>query len=442
MNRWIIGCFLAICLAVAAYFLLRPKDDCDYATHAKKAGVDFGATIEHVTAVKGNLGLSEADLTTLDQFRQDYAQKYSNLCHDWKRKAIANDLYNCRRENMDRVLDQFRLLSTVSNAKDKDQVAQALAAIKQFGTSGNSVGCSPAAHLVVNPLQLSLSNDGTTVWTQVTNIGNKDARYSFDQLPLSFIPSPASGSVLSGQMVSVVFVRTKYPVPDKEINFVLRDDSSEEIRLKITLEQLQAEVYSKLGTELRRATKGAPTLDDTVAFVKNKWRAPANQGAQYLVAANLLDSVGNKTAASRAAEMSVAADTSLQTNPAAQITLALYNTKSGDTPNAQAALSYFSQSVASGPEIGSARYFTGVSNLKLGNWQYAADNLCRQETRDWVEHNPDPTRFAEKELEVKSLNYALQTTECPREVFRVAAEMNRSDSQLNGTLGGLFGKKK
>jgi hypothetical protein len=225
MTRWIVGVFLAICLLVAGYFIFRPKDDCDYAGHARKAGVDFGATIEHVTAVKGNLGLSDADITVLDQFRLDYAEKYRNICLDWKRKTIGNDEYNCRRANMDKVLDQFRLLGTISDAKDKGQADQALNAVRQFASAGASANCSPSARLVVNPSELSMPNDGYSVWTQVTNLGTKEAHYSFYRLPLSFLPTPASGLIGSGQTVSVVFVRTRYPMSDKEISFLIKGTS-------------------------------------------------------------------------------------------------------------------------------------------------------------------------------------------------------------------------
>ena len=423
MTRWIVGVFLAICLFVVGYFIFRTKDDCDYAGHARKAGVDFGATIEHVTAVKGNLGLSDADITALDQFRQDYAEKYRNICLDWKRKVIANDEYNCRRENMDKVLDQFRLLNTVSNAKDKDQADQALNAIRQFASAGASANCRPAARLIVNPNELDLSDEGTSVWTQVTNLGNKDAHYSFDQLPLSFLPTPASGSIGSGQMISIVFVRTKYPMSKKEIIFLLRDDSSEQISLRIRVNQLDARIYTVLGDSLSKLSGGVPTLEDAVKFVKKKWPNSKSEAADYVVAANLLDSAGNEAAASHAVSLSVRADKSLETNPTSQLAFAVLKAKSGNNPGAQAAFKLAAQTVSStGANPVTVRFFTGVADLRMGDWLSAEENLCSPETKGWAKDHAAWLGFGAKELEIPGVDFAVNSDSCNKRVLRIALD--------------------
>ena len=420
MTRWIVGAFVVVCLLMAGYFIFRPKDNCDYTGHARKAGVDFGATIEHVTAVKGNLGLSDEDIATLDQFRLDYAEKYRNLCLDWKRKTIKDDEYNCRRANMDKVLDQFRLLSTVSDAKDKGHADQALNAIKQFASAGESANCGPRAQLVANPDELELSAGSFSVFTQVTNLGTKDARYTFDQLPLSFLPTPASGSIGSGVTVSIVFVRTKYPMSDKEIRFVLRDDSSEQISLKIKVRQLNNDVYATRGSALSESSGATPTLEDALNFVKRTWDSKS-EAADYLAAANILDSVGNTAAASRAASLAATADKSLDDNPTAQLTFAVLKAKSGDNRGAQAAFKVAAQTVSStGSNPALVRYFSGVADLKMGDWSSAKENLCSPETRGWAQDHAAWLGFGVQELGIPGVDEAVDSESCGKRVLVIA----------------------
>lgn len=423
MTKWIVGVFLVICIGIALYFIFRPKDDCDYAGHAQKAGVDFGATIQHVTAVKGNLGLSDEDITVLDQFRQDYADKYRNICLDWKRKAIGNDEYNCRRENMDKVLDQFRLLNTVQNAKDKSQAEQALNAIKQFASSGISANCAPHARLIVNPNELELPDEGTSVWTQITNLGNRDAHYSFDQLPQSFLPTPASGLIGSGQAVSVVFVRTKYPMSEKEVNFLLRDDSSEQISLRIKVSRLKAEVYNTFGAELARLSHGNPTVEDALTLVKKTWPNSKSEAADYVVAANLLDSAGSPAAANKAVTASLMKDKSLATNPTAQFTLAILRAKTGDKLGSELALEQWIQATSgTSANQGNVRYFSGLASLKFGNWSSAKEDLCSPETKNWAKDHAEGLEFGAKELEIPGVNEAVNSISCDTRILRIALD--------------------
>jgi hypothetical protein len=441
LTRWIIGVFLAICIFVALYFIFRPHDDCDYVSHARKAGVDFGATIKHVTSVKGNLGLTDSDITTLDQFRQDYAEKYRNICLDWKRGTIKDDEYNCRREIMDKVLDQFRLLNTISNAKDKAQTDQALTAIRQFASSGTSADCRPTARLVVNPSELDFASNGINTWTQVTNLGKKEAHYSFYKLPLAFVPTPASGSIAFGQMIQILFVRTKYPLVGKEINFFLTDDSNEQISLRIRINSVNYKTKRSSRSGLVKLPPPHTTLQDAMEVVKRESPDSKSIAADYLAAANLLDSAGNEAGASRAVTLAFAADKSLETNPAAQLTFAVLKTKSGDKQEAEQAFKWANK-FASTTDVSpmEVRYFTGVADLRLGNWSSATQNLCSIDTKGWAagDQQRQFVQFGAKELEIPGVVKAVNSHNCERSVLDLAlARTTANDPEYSNILAAL-----
>lgn len=434
MNRWIIGVFLVICLVMLGYFLFRPKDECDYLEHARKAGVDFGVTIEHVTSVKGTLGLTDADLATLDQFRRDYEEKFRNICIDHRNKTITDDQYNCRRENMDRALDQFRLLSTVSTFKDKSQAEQALNAIRQFANSGAGVGCQPSAKLVVNPEQLDFPEDAPSIFTQVTNLGKRDTHYSFNKLPLAFLPTPSSGSIASGQMISVVFVRTRYPMPEKDIDFFLADDFNENIalRIKLNLKKI-ADVYQKLGQELVNRSGDHPTLEHALGFVTSKWPGLKNEAARYMIAANLLDTVGDQASASQVMTLAMNADKSLEASTTAQFTLAMLKANAGDRVGTEEVLQRATKFVPS-TDANAVLYLSGLTNLKFGEWQSASTMLCSQSTKSWATVQSPWLTEAPFVLETPGVAGIVTSDKCRTGVLQLALQRYRVDDPEYGQI--------
>src|SRR5262249_4006487 len=130
---------------------------------------------------------------------------------------------------------------------------------------------------------------------------------------------------------------TKYPLKNKEINFLLRDNSSERIALRIRAKKLEAQIYKDLELELRKVSHGNPTVEAAVSLLKSKVQNSKNRAVNYLVAANILDSVGNAQEATRAASLALWADKSLESNAFAQFNIGIMNAKSGNSSDAEAA---------------------------------------------------------------------------------------------------------
>jgi hypothetical protein len=222
---------------------------------------------------------------------------------------------------------------------------------------------------------------------------------------------------------------------EREITFLLRDDSSEQISLRIRVSQLKAQIYTTLGSSLSKLSGGRPTLEDAVTFVKKKWPNSKSEAADYLVAANILDSAGNEDAASRAATLAFEADKSLETNPTSQLTFAVLKTKSGDSPGAQLAFERAAQTVpTTGTNPTTVRYFTGVADLRMGDWSSAKENLCSPETRGWAEGHTAWLEFGAKELAIPGVDRAVNSDSCNTNVLQIALDRTNPNDPEYGHI--------
>jgi hypothetical protein len=334
MLRWIIGVFLVLCVGVFIYFIWpqpKPSDDCSFMTRTRTAGIDFQATVKKMDLVKGSLNLSTSDVRELDQILKDYAVKYETTCRDFKAQSMSSDEYSCRRQNMDKALDNVRLLSVTldkaTSAADKDVALKALESLKGFAQADYKTGCG--ASITVNPQQLQFGVGMPERSIRITNGGNRAANFSVGDLPEWFLPSPSSGAIPPGQTVAVAIVRTLLPVQKKVIGFAIRDNWNNEIQVEASVSEENETVYEHVAEDLNRTGKTEATVSDVLELLDRQDPTFKDSSARMVVASNVLAASGNLKEASVAAQQAFHDDRTLQTNPNAQINLAVINTKLG-----------------------------------------------------------------------------------------------------------------
>ena len=108
-----IGVLVAIGLTV---YFFGPQRDCASSGWKNTLGVDLEAQVHDVDAVKGKLGITDAQVREYDTLLKDYALKYDTGCQDFRAQRISQAEYTCRRQNMDRILDELRQFSEAIQA--------------------------------------------------------------------------------------------------------------------------------------------------------------------------------------------------------------------------------------------------------------------------------------------------------------------------------------
>jgi hypothetical protein len=86
---------------------------------------------------------------------------------------------------------------------------------------------------------------------RITNDGNRDFKYSVNHLLDSFVPEPPSGTVLTGESVTVSIIRTTKP-PQRSVFSVddnFNDSSSVEITIRDEYSNSPQYPYNKLADE-------------------------------------------------------------------------------------------------------------------------------------------------------------------------------------------------
>jgi hypothetical protein len=185
-----------VALGLTVYFYPR-QPDCAFLGWKNTLGIELETQVHDVDAVKGKLGITDEQVHEYDTLLKDYALKYDTACQDFRGKRISQAEYTCRRQNMDRTLNELRqFLEAIEAAKtiaDPDTQKQAVLKIFDDLRASSKAqyrnGCASAVD--INPKQLTFTGLVPERSIQITNRGNNDVTFSVDGLPEAFGPKPS-----------------------------------------------------------------------------------------------------------------------------------------------------------------------------------------------------------------------------------------------------------
>jgi len=189
---------------------------------------------------------------------------------------------------------------------------QAIASFKNLAISGYAKGCGTM--LGVDPKAITFEPQVPERSIQVTNRGNRDLQFSVEDLSEAFVPRPSAGTVARGSMSTVSIIRTILPAGNG--SFAIRDNSGEEIEVKVEVRQDNQQLYGNLAKEAQQMSGNQiPTLQDALAVVSRSSPDLKDDAGRYLIATGILKQAGNGAAAKVAFEKVTSSDAGLSRHP-------------------------------------------------------------------------------------------------------------------------------
>jgi tetratricopeptide (TPR) repeat protein len=419
MNKQILLLIVVLVLIVGVglliYFYPR-HPDCAFSGWKNTLGVELDAEIQNLNAVKGKLGITDAQVHEYDALLKDYALKYDSVCQDSRAGRISQAEYTCRRRNMDNVLDDLRRFSVAIEqsknvtdpAAQKEVVLRALDDLRANSKSQYRTGCTSA--MDVNPKKLAFTGLIPERSIQVTNRGNNDLVFSVDGAPEAFDPRPPSGPLLRGTTVSISFVRTIFPLPkDQPIRLHVRTNLLDDEVIELTADAENAQLYSRLAEQVASVARNrTPTLNDALAVVESS--LPQNISGDreslkdYLAAGVLID-IGNNRGAQQALDAAITKEPSIAKQPTTAVLHGVIADKRND-PNQ--ALRYFSTAKRLAQPTDTnvesiADLFSAAIQLRRGNQSAASAHLSNPAVHERLQRNPGSLAYAEHQFHSPAL---------------------------------------
>ncbi len=369
-----------------------PGSECNTLAHEKTSGIDFSFTVDKVKSLQATLGLADKDVRDFDDLLRDYGAKYETICKDYSvLHVVTSAEYNCRRDNMDKTLDNVRALREVlgkSSSETTNNIAkQYITSVLDAAHAGFKSGCG--ASLQINPSKIRISHEIFHAFT-ILNIGNRIVRFGVSDLPQCLLPDPKGGELKQGDSVNVMLWRTYYGVPSDSFTFTVYDNFGNRLPVEVSGARtlpVPNEIAKKLKSDLGRT----PTLEDALNFIEpdtgvvsgltGKGRRRDTAGI-YVTAAAILYGAGNSAGALEAIKTAESRD---PTNHNITLQVGLLRLTSGD-PSGALAQFHTAESDPDPRVANSSRWLSGVALSQTNNWDTAATYLCG--TRGPA--NPDP----------------------------------------------------
>ena len=405
---------VVVMAAVGSYLYHCPRQsDCMFSGWKNTIGVELETEIQSVSTVKGKVGITDAQVREFDTLMKDYALKYDTACQDFLKKRISDAEYTCRRQNMDRVLDdlrQFHLAleqaKTVADpSAQKEVVFKALDILRLSSQAQYRTGCTSAVD--VNPRSLTYAGLIPERSILVTNRGNNNLFFSVDGLPEAFHPYPPGGSLPRGVTLTVSILRTLFPVPEsRPIRFHVRTNLQDDVEIEITTDSENTQLYQRLGNQVIDAARKAnrqPTPADAFKVVGDLLPegTSANRGVLIdYVAAGIFSQMGRNAEAQHALDAAIHKDPSLgQQAP----TLMLYGIIADQQDKPDRALEYFATAKNHSAPTDSkfkalSDLFSAAIQLRRGYRPSAMAYLSNPAVMEQIQRDPNLLNFAEKQF--------------------------------------------
>ncbi len=445
MPKWLLATSTVFVLVVVGYFVWKffhptpPPDECALLAQQQASSLDIDATVKKIELARVKLNITQGQLQEVDGYLKDYGFKYAAACRDNKRKVLSDAEYNCRRDNMDKALDNLRALGPTLDAiqsiedarTQKEIVLKYLEAFTRLAKAGYSEGCGSV--LSVAPKSLSFEDHYPERSIQITNGGNRDSSYYVAELPEAFAPTPSSGEVKQSATITVSIRRAAFPVaPGSKIVFYVRDSFGSKVPVEIQVSKDNAELYSSLASQVTEQANGkhrSPTVEDAIRVVEKDFPQHLNDpGGRYFFAAGILKQAGSFDQASRAMDLLAKTDDALYRDPSTQLLSGFVKYKQG---RPDLALADFKAARASAEKSGNHRA-QATSNLFAGTLLWSrgfkvpatkiwctpkegptppSDSLewtCSNDVLANAEQNPALTGYLQKEFKVQDLVQAIE----------------------------------
>ncbi len=364
------------------WYLLHRHDDCSFSGWKQTIGVDIEVATKDVDAIKGKVGITDEQTRQFDTLMTDFALKYDANCNDYRQGRMNQAEYLCRRNNMDKALDQLRVfVQKVEAAKaasdpaaQRDILLNALDDLEKSRKSEYRAGCTSA--MLVDPLQIPFHGQTALQAVQVTNSGNNPLIFTVATLPIGFIAVPKTGQLAPGTLAAVIVYRTVEPVTSGlTYTFHIVSNFQDDISVQLTLDPQNASLYKTLGDEARSlAAASKPnanvvvTLADALTVVDQTVKKAGNAGPpqgleaiRYLLAAGVLAESGSPVEAQHALDTAALKDPSLAKEPTTLVLRGVVANQQGDSNRAFQA---FAEASRSTPREDSER--KAVSDLYAG----------------------------------------------------------------------------
>jgi hypothetical protein len=437
MPKWLVATSALFVLVIIGYFVWKffhppipdskAKDDCSLLAQQQLSSLDIDATVKKIELAKVKLNITGGQLQEVDSYLKDYGFKYAAACRDNERKVLSDAEYNCRRDNMDKALDNLRAMSpaldAIENVQDatiqKEIVLKYLEIFTNLAKTGYSEGCGSV--LSVQPKSLSFEDHYPERSIQVTNGGNRDSSYYVAELPEAFAPAPTSGEVKQGGTITVSIRRAAFPVqPGARIVFYVRDSFGNKVPVEIQVAKENAELYSSLAAKVieeasRRHRR--PTVEDAIGVIDKGMAQHVDDPAnRYFFAAGVLKEAGSFGQASRAMDLMAEADGFLPRDTSTELLSGVVKYKEGKTDQALASFDAardIAEKTRDHRAQATSNLFAGTLLWSKGSKEPAATYWCTPKVNqkeacgpgvlEYAQRNPALTGYLEKEFDVNDL---------------------------------------
>jgi hypothetical protein len=383
MN-WKVGLLSVFVIAVGAliWWRINQGQDCSALSRQRTAGIDFALTINKVKSIQSTLGVTDKDVKELDDLLRDYEAKYENICRDYsKLHVITAGEYNCRRDNMDRTLDNVRALREVldktSENTTNELAKKYISSILDASRTGFKNGCG--ATLRISPDKFRIAKEINHVIT-VINIGNREVNFGVTQVPQCLLPDPRTGKIEAGESRDITLWRTYYPVLSDSFTLMIDDNFDNHHPVEVS-GATNLPTPQELGAEIRSTLKRVPTLEDAIHFVMSnskKTTGAADQnipGGAYVTAAAILAGAGNLKDSAKAFEIAEKTDPMIGYSPSIQFERGVVSASLGEYQSALN-LFYMAQIGDDWKLASKSRFFYGLALVQDGKPSEAATYFC------------------------------------------------------------------
>lgn len=429
MNNVLKGIAAVVVLGIVVYVVwvvIPPKDPCELLAKQRTASVDVSATVQDLKLLEAKIGVAAGQVQDVDQILKDYAFKYTTLCRDHEvAKTISDAEYNCRRDNMEKVLSSTRTLGLTLDAtkgiadpaSQKDIVLKNLEIIRDLSQNDYSKGCG--SKLTVVPPILRFQGYTAERVLQVANSGNRDLTYTITDLPEGFTAIQLSDDIPKGHAPVVVgILRSGFPVePDKPITFYVADNFNNKVAVQIILDAANARLFPQLGETLMKdkpADHAQPTLEDALAVVSKSLPEVTDAGKRTLLAAGALKEVGGFGEANRALTALSTQNASLYQAPSTQLLAGIVDFQRQEHTLALAHFVKAGESPGAGEQTQSAsKLASGALLLSTEGSEKAKPFFVDPAVRNRVVADPDFSKYVAAELKVPGLTGIVMAAKPP-----------------------------
>lgn len=389
--------------------------DCRFMGFKRTIGIDIEVFAEKLGKASGKLGISSSEVREMDELLRDYAAKYEASCRDFVMGVISDAEYNCRRDNMDKALDQIRVINTIltqlPKVKDPSSQAQivqeALNLYLELACADYRKDCGPG--MEVEPRKIIFANKWPERFFEIINPGNREFTYAIVNLLEAFKPTPRSGKISAGESATVGITRQNFYVePGKAVPFLVKNNYNEEVRAEIYVSSENAQLFDRWGAEVSNLAKARnllPNLEDSLAVIDKGIPKLTNESTRYMLAGNILLNVENFKEAELAFQQAVKMDSTILNDPSSQLVFGVLEYKQN---HPEVALDHFEEAAAlSWPEDtqirASAELFSGSLLASQGHKEAAAKHFQVTGVYEKAKKESILRRFLEKLFRLPNL---------------------------------------